>query len=675
MPGIPTNFVIADLVFDALRKRGAPQASLLDNANNLPYAYLGAIGASWGDFMAARPEIGAKSPNTPYFQAWLPVLKLIAGAAQGSSPASNGVYRDLKQLRDTLNKLGGVIKDKKKFALLGMQDELNQLNGVINALQKEIGGLSSLRNTIGKAIATGAPSVKVSPSNQWQPRDTLHGSHSGRFLQALQEAADASSDGRLKAYALGATVGYAAALCGNPYVNNVVGAPYRNHWWRHRWIETHIDTWVHGYYASGGSSTVQFDNNDIPTPLYTNWPNLCEANLHKRIELPGIDLDSILQSLHDGTASPAVLPQVFLDYWKNAYTKAYGPIAATVTSGIDDMGLQSAYAMTWLVLWLQTSGEVIPCMPPDQSNGPDNCGARPPWVAADGSVVVGGTVTPPPQPAKDTNPSVPEIVSGILLAMLGVVQLMTGYLSGGIADIVAAVALVADGVTDPDWEQLRCYQGWVMVFFYSLTNALHDMLKWSGLSFPYTMELAHDQFARQFGGKIEPTDAALNTARSRRRENGTYPASHWNPPPPPNASNWPNPPTEPVELPAETIYPFDLTWPFHFVDGLQFASTTMPPKQINPLFSLTSVPPAPPAPPLVHDKNEWQARRDRINKANATNEFFGNAVDVSLELLLSTQPAEFLDWDLDGDAGIGFPTWLLPTPGAARSAAIPEPEP
>jgi hypothetical protein len=670
MPGIPTNFVIADLVFDALRKKGAPQASLLDNTENLSYAYLGAIGASWGDFMAARPEIDAMAPNTRYFQAWLPVLKLIAGAAQGGSPASNGVYRDLKQLRDTLNKLSGVVKDKKKFALLGMQDELNQLSGVINNIQTEVAGLTSLRATIGKAILAGAPSEKVSPSNQWQPRDTLHGSHSGRFLQALQKAADASSDDRLKAYALGATVGYAAALCGNPYVNNVVGAPYRNHWWRHRWIGTHIDTWVYGYYASGGSSQVQFDSNDIPTPLYTNWPNLCEASLHKRIELPGIDLDSVLQSLHDGTAIPGVLPQAFLDFWKGAYTKVYGPIDATVTSGVDDNGLQSAYAMTWLVLWLQTSGEAIPCMPPDQNNGPDNC-TRPPWVAVDGSVVVGGTVTPPPQPAKDTDPSVAEVVSGILLAMLGVVQLMTGYLSGGIADIVAAVALVADGETDPDWEKLRCYEGWVMVFLYNLTNALHDMLKWSGLGFPYTMELAHDEFARQFRNIIEPTDAALNTVHSRRRDAGTYPASRWTPPPPPNSSNWPNPPSEPLEPPAENTYPFDLTWPFHFVDGFQFVSTTVPPQQINPLFSLTSMPPAP---PLVHDKDEWQARLNGIENGNATNAFFGNAVDVSLELLLSTQPAEFLDWDLDGDAGIGFPTWLLPTTGAARSAAIPEPE-
>ncbi|GLV53253.1 hypothetical protein KDH_01080 [Dictyobacter sp. S3.2.2.5] len=667
MPGVPTHFVIADQVFDALRKAGAPQASLLNTRENLSFAYLGAIGASWGDLMAARPEVDTNEPNTFYFQAWLPILKLLSGAAQAGSPAGNGLYQDLKQIRGTLDKLSGVIKDKKKLALLGMLDELDQLNTIIKDVQTLVTSLSGLRDTIGKAIAAGAPAEKIAPANQWQPRDTLHGSHSGRFLQALQELANAGNDDRLKAYALGATIGYAADLCGNPYISNVVGAPYRNHWWRHRWIGTHIDTWVHGYYAAGGSSQVQFDNNDIPTPLYTNWPNLCKANLQQRIELPGIDQDSILQSLHDGVAVPALLPQAFLDYWKQAYKKAYGSTDPTASTGVDDQGLQSAYAMTWLILWLQTSGEAIPCMPPDQSNGPDNCGARPPWVAADGSVVVGGTVTPPPLPKPATDPSIGEVVSGILAAMLGVVQLMTGYVSGGIADIVAAVALVADGETDPDWEQLRCYEGWVMVFFYNLTNALHDMLKWSGLGFPYTQELAHDQFARQFTGKIEPVDAALNTVRSRRRENNTYPAGFWNPPPPPNASNWPNPPTEPLESPAENIYPVDLAWPFHFVDGFQFASTGAPPQQLNPLFSLPGA-----SSPLVRDMDEWQARQGRIDTPDATNTFFGNAVDVSMELILKTQSSELLDWDLDGDPGIGFPTWLLPESGDPRSSAIPE---
>jgi len=667
MPGIPTRFTIADLVFERLRQDEGPHGphgELVSNPDFLPYAYLGAIGASWGDFMAARPEVKDNAPNTPYFQVWLKILGLIAGTSQGSNP--NGVYRDLKQLRDTLSRLSDVIAEHKKFVLIGMLGELERLRDVIKDIQVQLMGLKELRTDIGKAIFKAQPLKKVLPTNMWQPRDTLHGSKSGRFLRALRERADAQSDQRLKAYALGATVGYGAALCGNPYINNVVGAPYRNHWWRHRWIEAYIDTWVYGYYGAGGGSKVGIDDNGIPNPLYLNWPNLCQAQLHKRIELPGISLDGVLQSLHDSKPVPAVLPPEFLDYWEEAYKETYGPPGPVIS--VDHSGLQSAYAITWLILWLQTSGEFLPCMPFRQINNPDNCGGQPPpWVAADGSVVVHGQVIAPPPAPSHTDPTVAEVVSGVVLAFLGGLLLMAGHILGGIAEIIAAVALVADGETDPDWDALRCYSGWVQVFLFNLTNAMHTLLKDTALGFPYTEELANDEILYADDGEISPTDAALATVRSRFYAEG-YPAGRWTPPGPDTGGNWPKFPVEPVEPPDEISYPIGKTWPFHFVDGLKFVDPTQPPQQLNPLFTLLGAPK-----PLVRDEAEWNARRTRIDTKPSTRTLFGNAVDVSLELIQQQQPREFLDWDLDGDAGIGFPTWVLPTSGAPRSAAEPEP--
>src|SRR5206468_6769938 len=160
----------------------------------------------------------------------------------------------------------------------------------ITDLLSKVGTLTTLRTTIVTAIFTSGPGPKSPPSNAWQARDTLHGSQTGRFLRALTELA---SDDHQKAYALGATIGYAADLCGNPFINNVVGAPYRNQWWRHRWISNHIDTWVYGYYRLGGGNVVQVPNSGVPRPLYTDWPNVCEAGLHKRIELPGLSVDAL----------------------------------------------------------------------------------------------------------------------------------------------------------------------------------------------------------------------------------------------------------------------------------------------------------------------------------------------------------------------------------------------
>jgi hypothetical protein len=560
MPGIPTKFVIADLVFEELRKQGIPPANILQNSDNLPFAYLGVIGASFGDLLSARPEINDSDPNTHYFRAWLPVLRLISGTPAGNgNPERFGIYRDLKQLRDVLNKLNDVIQNEDKFALLGMLDELKSLNDSINDIQALVGSLATLRADIGRAILRGRPSTKVPPSNSWQPRDTLHNSRTGRFLEVLSDLAESSNDERFKAYTLGAIVGYAADLCGNPYINSVTGSPYRNHWWRHRWISNYVDTWVYGYYNSGAATRVQVNQAGIPNPLYTNWPNLCESNLQQRIQLPGISVDGVLQSIRDNQPVPAILPQEFVEFWQKAYQTTYG----TLPPGLDKDGLQSAYAMQWLILWLQTSGDVVPCIPPDQINYPDNCGSRPDWVAADGSVVVNGQVVAPPQPERKSNPSIAEIISGIVLAILGILAAATGNILGGVAAIITAVGLIADGATDPDWKNLRCYAGWVSVYLYNLTNALHDLLKWSGFGLPYTQELAHNSIAFQYTGSVTPPDAALNTVRSRLPN--PYPASRWAP----TTSNWANFPTEPLEVPAQTAYPRDPTWPYHspFVDS------------------------------------------------------------------------------------------------------------
>jgi len=681
MPGIPTKFVVAEKVLERLLKDDALQARPLKDAANLPFFYLGALGAAFGDLIAARPDVGAGGPNTPYFQVWLPVLSMFAGTpAQAATAATSGVYKDLKQLRDVLNKLDEIVKkavhgnpaqkDIQKVALIGMQDELKALSAAVTDLQNIIATLRTVRATIASRIFAGGPVPKSPPSKSWQVRDTLHGSHTGRFLREINQLASAGDDPRQKAYALGATIGYATDLCGNPFVNSVVGAPYRNHWWRHRWISNYIDTWVHGYYKLGGGNSVNVPTNGVPNPLYTNWPNVCEANLQKKIELPGLSVDAMFDAIRTNGMVPAVLPSSFVEFWQKAFNTAYGPPDVNSPIANSD-NIQSACAMTWLILWIQTSGEAIPCIPGDQIDYPDDCGTRPPWVFVDGSAITGnGTVNAPPAPSRDTDPSVSEVISGIVLGILAVAAWVGGVLVAAVEALIASGAAIADGLTDPDWEELRCYVGWTIAFQHNLTNTLHDVLTWAGLGFPYTLGLTHNDIAFVNTGQVSPLDAALNTARSRGRNN-VDPASRWNPTTDP-ASNWANFPVEAPEKPFEFAYPTPNTWPFHFVDGLQFVPVTAPsppapPKQVNPVI-------APPGkPPLVRDAAQFVVRQGMLKFPGTIGSFFGNAVDVSLDLILNAKPAEFLDWDLDGDPGIGFPTWQEPSSTSPRTASIPEP--
>jgi hypothetical protein len=398
----------------------------------------------------------------------------------------------------------------------------------------------------------------------------------------------------------------------------------------------------------------------VPNPPYTNWPNLCSAGLHARIELPGVDVDQIFDSIRKKTPLPAVLPHEFIVFWLDAYAKTYNVDRAQL--GIDADALQSAYAIIYLVIWLQTAGAIIPCMPSDQINYPDNCGQRPSWVAADGSVVINGQVRTPPQLQPNTNPSVAEIVSGILLAILGLFTLFAGAVAAGILELGGAIALIADGATNPDWDQLRCHIGWVSPYFYNLTNALHELLKWGSYGYPYSAELAHNSIYFAIRQEVTPPDAALNTVQSLPLE--VYPLQGWSC----GLSDWIRVPTAQLEAPAQIAYPNqEPTWPFHFVDGLNWLRQTPAPIQENPLRSL------PGRSPLIRDDAEFKNRQANLRQTDLVNMLFGNALDVSLELLQNTSLDQFLNWDLDGDPGYGFPTWQVRTSTSARSSSVPEP--
>jgi hypothetical protein len=118
---------------------------------------------------------------------------------------------------------------------------------------------------------------------------------------------------------------------------------------------------------------------DDPNPPYTEWPDLCNANLQQAIELPGIDPAALLTALKDGTAFPDVLPAAFIDFWFSALDDTFGSIGEGSRFRKDQ--LNGAYLMTWLMLWFQTSGQVLGCLPIPPVASPDaDCGAEPPWV-------------------------------------------------------------------------------------------------------------------------------------------------------------------------------------------------------------------------------------------------------------------------------------------------------
>ena len=72
--------------------------------------------------------------------------------------------------------------------------------------------------------------------------DFLHYIRSGQFVLNLIKLS--AGNDNLRAYALGYLTHYVTDVVGHPYVNQVVGAPWRLAWQRHHLVENFIDTYV-----------------------------------------------------------------------------------------------------------------------------------------------------------------------------------------------------------------------------------------------------------------------------------------------------------------------------------------------------------------------------------------------------------------------------------------------
>lgn len=657
MTGIPTQFALADIVLDSLRADGE---QVPDDAD-LPFFYLGAIGPTLGDFLPTHVEPGLGSSNAPLFDVWSPILGLFAGTP--GTPPAPGLAANLLALKDTLRRLRAAVDAQDKFALLGMRSELEALPALSSTISGQVSGVGGLRSRVQNAVAAARPRPKKPPTTDRHPRDVLHGHRTGAFWDQLHRRATNSADPRLRAFGLGACIGYAGALSGNPFINGVVGAPYRNHWWRHRWVAQYIDAWVWGYdrtrrqLRSTGQEIVfppppaVLTSGRVPVPPYQAWQNIAGTEMQDRFAVGGITPQSVFDAIRDRTAIPSHLPAELVTLWLDCYRDAHGDPPGP---GVDAEGLQGAYALTWLTTWLNTSAALLGSTPPHQVNDPDGCGERPPWVNVDGSVVVGGTVTPPPAPAQPS-PSVAEIASAIAAAILGAAAFLLGAAAAGIGLIAAAVALI-DDATDPDWHELQCHTGWVNSYIAQTDIAFRDLLRVTGLGPPYAEQLAHNEIQFQSaGGLIVPPDAALSTCRSPSSFEDNYPASAWAA----TTSDWVSYPAGGHEPPFQTSYPEGSWTPSHFLDGLTFTDNG----PAVPRFTSTQTNPldAPMGKPSVLDPEEWKKRMEQAEQGATPQGSFGNAVDVALTVLRRAQDQPLLDWDLDGDRGIGWPTWVWQT--------------
>ncbi len=152
------------------------------------------------------------------------------------------------------------------------------------------------------------------PEIDWYWFDMLHYRQSGTFAQKLIELADSN---KKKAYAYGYLTHIATDVTGHPFVNQMVGAPYRSNIWRHVTVESFLDTWKFEQYYNGES---------------------INEKLRERLELP-----EIKDYLNDDTPLDDEIVDLLFEAFNETYSKVLHPIRLNEDGFYSKDDIQNTY--------------------------------------------------------------------------------------------------------------------------------------------------------------------------------------------------------------------------------------------------------------------------------------------------------------------------------------------
>jgi hypothetical protein len=238
MPKYGVHQVVLANAIDGLSASGAEAGRTL--AQNYDIAMLGAIGPDlffWApDYLAVRTLKGI-------YTAYAEVKKLYDAA--------------VKPIEDIFDAVGDVMEDvlpatygitQAYYQELKETTSLLEKTMTTGALATALGGINlltdaaSLPSFLATLFALFTPPRQFNKDEQeWYWFDMLHYRNTGDFARNLVLGANT---GRQLAYAYGYLSHIATDLTGHPYVNQIVGGPFRLHLQRHAIVENFIDSWV-----------------------------------------------------------------------------------------------------------------------------------------------------------------------------------------------------------------------------------------------------------------------------------------------------------------------------------------------------------------------------------------------------------------------------------------------
>jgi Zinc dependent phospholipase C len=527
------------------------------------------------------------------------------------------------------------------------------------------------------------------PREEWFWADVLHYWRSGKFAENLVQDANQSGDPNLIAYALGYTTHYVTDVVGHPFVNQVVGGPWRLYWQRHHLVENFMDAYVWDRWHSPMPAPVVGEPPldrlvPAPNPIGTGAPlsysrlqdlvNIGAATkpdpVDKIVDDVAMQISSLLSDIgiavntepEPPTDADAVAwSEMFARVIRRTYdgfspvnlTKPY-LLAGNVTSRTDGfptaLDVAAAYGAFRLILRVTTEERVVDPAPPDIASDISAAVAK---IGADVAKDLGGI--PPP-------PSIPIGGAFDPVAILQAIEQAADW-AGKVAeatiqaamdfvdDAIAAGATVAtDGIKYALWVLAKALYGQYRTF--------RDVLTLRAYAAPFS-----DQILASFGN----LPAASLWQSPGNPPPGTFPHEETTDQRAKVASRYvpTTVPVAPPELPS-----LDFVAPYM----PSVAGATVPPDVFidapagpDDMFDGTSGPQA-----EVDDaeKGPIAIRSDPKN--------FGGAIANSMRAIdaaVAGSPV-YPDYNLDGDRGYAWPCWDVvdrPTRDAAGQITVPDP--
>ncbi len=635
MPGPAFHFTVLKKTIDELIADGDSRGKIMSDHSN--YAYLGAFGPdllmhNFIDDENLLQKIekvlnGNEDPNTWPLDEKLSLHRNLLMLSYSSVfKKLQELWPLLQEIHTFLDKMDGIAAAEDTDALKNMQDEIDAIKNKMEPLKNTASSGSSVQDAFSQIISLFRPNIQADSATAsyiqttemtWRLWEFLRWRGSGRMARkmvGLAKQESGTKQEQLLAYAYGYMNHIATAVTCAPFINNIVGGPYRTHWWRKQYVRNYIDVWTWGRYNTAGAKI----NGNEPSPAYQDWNNLCcIANLQDKIKMPSqLKGADAVSAVVKGEMPQNALPDFLANFLAKAVNESYSvmPLPPGVFSAET---FHNGYVGSFAVLWFMTSGQMPMCIEP-LGAPPGDCTEPPSWVTSGGS---------PPSAGHDEFVDTGKTASAAVLAILALLAFLTGQWVAGLAAVAGIIGLAASGFVK--WDELRCHLYWLRYNLYEKENAIREGLIWATMAYPMTRELG----TIGADGKTLPATDTSGNALCRTRESSKYPLRMDF-----SSSILPDLffaryPQSGLEEPATTDWPQPGDYPDVAVDGAAWVPSS---------DDMTI--------------NDYSTNFPAKKVVGGSTSFFGNAV-LNTKAVIKKDAQGLVDYNLDADRGYGWMEW------------------